>query len=216
MSALYAPILMVHQFGVVVGIFRGKDSGWMPQSRDDGALSWAAVARAHAGHTLFGIILAIIALLLSIELFYWLLPITGGLMLSIPLSWLSGGSRRSKLLKWLGILRAPEEKSPAPILVDLEHQLSALSPQPKQHAFIRLLNNPQLCNWHIAQLPDNANQKPVFHPPRILAEWKVRHADNMQQLESWLEPQEELAFLSQRDCLQQLKSLENNLTKQAV
>lgn len=77
MSALYAPILMVHQFGVVVGIFRGKDSGWMPQSRDDGALSWAAVARAHAGHTLFGIILAIIALLLSIELFYWLLPITG-------------------------------------------------------------------------------------------------------------------------------------------
>jgi hypothetical protein len=38
----------------------------------------------------------------------------------------------------------------------------------------------------------------------------------MQQLESWLEPQEELAFLSQRDCLQQLKSLENNLTKQAV
>ena len=216
MSALYAPILMVHQSGVVVGIFRGKDSGWMPQSRDDGALSWAAVARAHAGHTLFGIILAIIALLLSIELFYWLLPITGGLMLSIPLSWLSGGTRRSKLLKWLGILRAPEEKNPAPILVDLEHQLSALSPQPKQHAFIRLLNNPQLCNWHIAQLPDNANQKPVFHPPRILAEWKVRHADNMQQLESWLEPQEELAFLSQRDCLQQLKSLENNLTKQAV
>ena len=52
MSALYAPILMVHQFGVVVSIFRGKDSGWMPQSRDDGALSWAAVARAHAGHTL--------------------------------------------------------------------------------------------------------------------------------------------------------------------
>ncbi len=216
MSALYAPILMVHQFGVVVGIFRGKDSGWMPQSRDDGALSWAAVARAHAGHTLFGIILAIIALLLSIELFYWLLPITGGLMLSIPLSWLSGGTRRSKLLKWLGILRAPEEKNPAPILVALDHQLSVLSPQPKQHAFLRLLNNPQLCNWHIAQLPDNANQKPVFHPPRILAEWKVHHADNMQQLESWLEPQEELAFLSQRDCLQQLKSLENNLTKQAV
>lgn len=216
MSALYAPILMVHQFGVVVGIFRGKDSGWMPQSRDDGALSWAAVARAHAGHTLFGIILAIIALLLSIELFYWLLPITGGLMLSIPLSWLSGGTRRSKLLKWLGILRAPEEKNPAPILVALDDQLSALSPQPKQHAFLRLLNNPQLCNWHIAQLPDNANQKPVFHPPRILAEWKVNHADNMQQLESWLEPQEELAFLSQRDCLQQLKSLENNLTKQAV
>ncbi len=216
MSALYAPILMVHQFGVVVGIFRGKDSGWMPQSRDDGALSWASVARAHAGHTLFGIILAVIAVLLSKELFYWLLPITGGLMLSIPLSWLSGGARRTKLIKWLGLLRAPEEKFPAPILVALEQQVSELSAQPKQHGFIRLLNDPKLCNWHIAQLPENVSPQQVFHPPRILAEWKVRHADSMQQLELWLEPQEELAFLNQRDCLQQLKSLEDNFTKQAV
>ncbi len=216
MSALYAPILMVHQFGVVVGIFRGKDSGWMPQSRNDGALSWSSVARAHAGHTLFGIILAVIALLLSIELFYWLLPITGGLMLSIPLSWISGGSRRSKLIKWSGLLRCPEEKRPSPILVALDQQLSALPEQPKQHAFIRLINDPQLCKWHIAQLPENAGQPPVFHAPRILAEWKVRHAETMQQLESWLENQEELAFLSQRDCLQQLKSLESNLTKKVI
>ncbi|MCB2427869.1 glucans biosynthesis glucosyltransferase MdoH [Methylophaga pinxianii] len=210
MSALYAPILMVHQFGVVVSIFRGKDSGWMPQSRDDGALSWAAVARAHAGHTLFGIILATISLLLSKELFYWLLPITGGLMLSIPLSWLSGGTRRTKLIKWLGLLRAPEERRPAPILVGLEQQLSQLTHQPYQHAFIRLLRDPELCDWHIAQLPDNSGNPPEFHPPRILAEWKVKHANSMQQLESWLEPAESLAFLNQRDCLQQLKSLEKH------
>ncbi|ODN66787.1 glucans biosynthesis glucosyltransferase MdoH [Methylophaga muralis] len=216
MSALYAPILMVHQFGVVVGIFRGKDSGWMPQSRDDGALNWASVARAHIGHTIFGIILAVISLVLSKELFYWLLPITGGLMLSIPLSWISGGARRSKLIKWLGLLRAPEEKHPAPIIKALEAQLSQLSDQPKQHAFIRLLNDPQLCKWHIAQLPDDAGQRPVFHPPRILAEWKVRHAESMQQLETWLEPAESMAFLSQRDCLQQLKSLEHSFLKQVV
>ncbi len=210
MSALYAPILMVHQFGVVVNIFRGKDSGWMPQSRDDGALSWAAVARAHAGHTVFGIILAIISLLLSREMFYWLLPITGGLMLSIPLSWLSGGARRTKLIKWLGLLRAPEEKSPAPILVALEEQLSQIEPQHQQHAFVRLLHDPRLCEWHIAQLPDNTGKPPEFHPPRILAEWKVKHANSFQQLESWLEPAESLAFLNQRDCLQQLKSLEKH------
>ena len=210
MSALYAPILMVHQFGVVVNIFRGKDSGWMPQSRDDGALSWAAVARAHIGHTVFGIILAIISLLLSKELFYWLLPITGGLMLSIPLSWISGGARRTKLIKWLGILRAPEEKFPAPILVALEKQLSHIEPQHQQHAFVRLLHDPRLCEWHIAQLPDNTGKPPEFHPPRILAEWKVTHANSFQQLESWLEPAESLAFLNQRDCLQQLKSLEKH------
>lgn len=216
MSALYAPILMVHQFGVVVGIFRGKDSGWMPQSRDDGALSWGAVARTHAGHTLFGILLAGIALMLSKELFYWLLPITGGLMLSIPLSWISGGARRTKLIRWLGLLRAPEEKYPAPILVALEKAISQMPAQPKQHAFVRLVNDPQLCKWHTAQLPDNKGQPPVFHPPRVLAEWKVRHAENLQQLETWLEPDESLAFLSQRDCVQQLEKLENQPTRQAV
>lgn len=216
MSALYAPILMVHQFGVVVGIFRGKDSGWMPQSRDDGALSWGAVARTHAGHTLFGILLAGIALMLSKELFYWLLPITGGLMLSIPLSWISGGARRTKLIRWLGLLRAPEEKYPAPILVALEKAISQMPAQPKQHAFVRLVDDPQLCKWHTAQLPDNKGQPPVFHPPRVLAEWKVRHAENLQQLETWLEPDESLAFLSQRDCVQQLEKLDNQLTRQAV
>lgn len=216
MSALYAPILMVHQFGVVVGIFRGKDSGWMPQSRDDGALSWGAVARTHAGHTLFGILLAGIALMLSKELFYWLLPITGGLMLSIPLSWISGGARRTKLIRWLGLLRAPEEKYPAPILVALEKAISQMPAQPKQHAFVRLVNDPQLCKWHTAQLPDNKGQPPVFHPPRVLAEWKVRHAENLQQLETWLEPDESLAFLSQRDCVQLLEKLENQPTRQAV
>lgn len=215
-SALYAPILMVHQFGVVVGIFRGKDSGWMPQSRDDGALSWASVTRAHAGHTLFGILLALIALMMSIELFYWLLPITVGLMLSIPLSWISGGADRTKLIKWLGLLRAPEEKHPAPIITALQAQLTQVSDQPAEHAFIRLINDSQLYEWHIAQLPDTAGQSPTFHPQRILAEWKVRHSNTMQQLESWLEPAESIAFLSQRDCLEQLKSLKNNFIQQVV
>jgi len=208
MSALYAPILMVHQFMVVVGIFRGKDSGWMPQARDDGALSWASATRAHIGHTLFGVILAVIAILLSKQLFYWLLPITSGLMLSIPLSWISGGERRSKWLKPLGLLRAPQEKYPAPILLQLEQQLVQQPPLSRQHAFRRLLQHPALYQWHIAQLPDDAGDPPEFHPPRILAEWKVRHAKDMHQLENWLEPAESIAFLSQRDCLQQLKALD--------
>lgn len=213
MSALYAPILMVHQFMVVVGIFRGKDSGWMPQSRDDGALSWKLAVRAHLGHTLFGAILAIIALLISKQLFYWLLPITSGLMLSIPLSWLSGGKRRSKWLKPLGLLRAPQEKYPAPILLQLEQQLAQQPPLSRQHAFRKLVQHPALYQWHLAQLPDNSDQQPEFHPPRILAEWKVHHAKDMQQLESWLEPAESIAFLCQRDCVQQLKTLDTPVSR---
>lgn len=207
MSGLYAPILMVSQFGVVLSILRGKDSGWMPQSRDDGALSWKSVMHAHAGHTAFGIALALIALLLSKELFYWLLPITFGLMLSIPLSWLSGGARRTKLIKMSGLLRAPEEKHPVQILVELQQNLTKMPQLQNMHAFSRLVNNPPLLKWHLAQLPDIEGQKLNFYTPRIIAEWKLHHADSLQQLESWLEPAEVLTLLSQPDCLEQLKKI---------
>jgi membrane glycosyltransferase len=208
MSALYAPILMVSQFGVVLSILRGKDSGWMPQSRDDGALGWKSVMRAHIGHTLFGIILALIALQLSKELFYWLLPITVGLMLSIPLSWLSGGAGRTKLIRTLGLLRAPEEKRPVAILVNLKQNLVKTPPQQETHAFNRLVNNPQLLRWHLAQLPAPQGDKPDFYAPRIIAEWKLQHAHNLQQLESWLEPAEVLALLNQPKSLAQLQKIE--------
>lgn len=211
MSGLYAPILMVSQFGVVFSILRGKDIGWMPQSRDDGALSWKSVMRAHAGHTLFGIILAAISLLLSKELFYWLLPITSGLILSSPLSWLSGGARRTKLIKIIGLLRAPEEKNPVQILVELKQNLAAMPQLQNMHAFSRLVDNPQLFKWHIAQLPDTEGQKLNFHAPRIIAEWKLHHADSLQQLESWLEPAGVLSLLSQPDCLEQLKKSGSNV-----
>ena len=208
MSGLYAPILMVSQFGVVFSILmRGKDSGWMPQSRDDGALSWKSVMRHHTGHTLFGTALAVISLLLSKELFYWLLPISAGLILSIPLSWLSGGKKRTKLIKMIGLLRAPEEKKPVQILVELKRKL-AETPQPqKMDVLRRLVNNPQLFKWHISQLPDIQGEKLNFDPPGIIAEWKLHHADSLQQLESWLEPAEALALLSHPDCLNKLQSI---------
>jgi len=69
------------------------------------------------------------------------------------------------------------------------------------------VNNPQLFKWHIAQLPDIEGQKMNFYAPRIIAEWKLHHADSLQQLESWLEPTEVMALLSQPDCLAQLKKI---------
>nr|WP_321397171.1 glucans biosynthesis glucosyltransferase MdoH [uncultured Desulfobacter sp.] len=205
MSGLYAPILMVSQFGVVFSILRGKDSGWMPQSRDDGALSWKSVMHTHAGHTVFGIALAAISLLLSKELFYWLLPITAGLILSIPLSWLSGGTKRTNFIKKIGLLRAPEEKDPVQILVELKRKLAEMPQPQKMHTLSRLVNNPQLFKWHISQLRDTKDEKLNFHEPSIIAEWKLHHADSLQQLESWLKPAETLALLSHPDCLDQLR-----------
>jgi membrane glycosyltransferase len=206
MSALYAPILMVSQFGAVVSIFRGKDSGWMPQSRNGTALSWRSVARVHLGHSVFGLILAAIAWLISSELFYWLLPITAGLALSIPLSWLSGACR-SKWFSNAGLLLAPEEKHPDPILVQLEQELAAIPPQETTSVLTRLIHHPELCAWHIAQLPGAKGLKPVFHVPTVTAEWKAQHADSLAQLETWLEPAETMAVVSRPDFIEKIKTI---------
>jgi membrane glycosyltransferase len=209
-SALYAPILMVSQFGVVFSILRGKDGGWLPQSREDGALGWRSVMRHHAGHTLFGTTLAVISLLLGKALFFWLLPVSAGLILSIPLSWLSGGARRTKWIKMTGLLRAPEEKKPARILVQLKQKLAELPHPQKTGVLNRLLNDPRLFEWHLSQLPDTQGEKQNLDPPRIIAEWKLYHADSIRQLESWLEPAETMALLRDPDCLNQLQRIGNN------
>ncbi|MCX4188515.1 glucans biosynthesis glucosyltransferase MdoH [Methylophaga sp. OBS4] len=213
LSALYAPILMVAQFGVVCKIIMGKDSGWHPQSRNDGELNWSQAYRAHHGHTLFGILLAAIAYSNSLALFYWLLPITGGLMLSIPLSWLSGGTKRSFAFTRLGLLRAPEEKYPNDILVKLDEVIKTMPPQDPVQAPLQFLNSHQaLCKWHLAQLPLLDAHKPgEFHAPSVTADWKIQQAASLEQLQAWLEPAELLALLSQDSHIKKMKS--NGLVK---
>jgi membrane glycosyltransferase len=206
-SGLYAPILMVSQFTVVFSILRGKDGGWLPQSREDGALGWKPVARHHAGHTLFGTALAVLSLLLSKALFFWLLPISAGLILSIPLSWISGGARRTKWLKMSGLLRAPEEKDPVPILAQLKQKLADTPKLRKTGGLTRLVNDPYLFAWHLSQLPDTRGETQTFDPARIIAEWKLQHADSIKHLESWLEPAEALALLRHTDCLNRIQRI---------
>ncbi len=181
LSALYAPILMVSQFGVVYSIFRGKDSGWTPQMRDDGALPWTTVIRTHLFHTLFGIVLAIIAYVLSEALFYWLLPITAGLLLSIPLSWISGGANRTRLLHWLRLLRSPEERYGQAEIVTQFNQKRPSNADNNRSALALLMENETLYNWHSAQLATSP-RKAEFDADAVTGEWKMNHAKSYDNL----------------------------------
>ncbi|MFN2330233.1 MAG: hypothetical protein ABR612_15095, partial [Chromatocurvus sp.] len=180
LSALYAPILMVAQFHVIWAVLLGHDSGWNPQRRDDGALDWATAFRAHRGHMLFGAVLALIAWEISQPLFYWLLPITLGLVLAAPLSWISGGSRRGRVFAWVGLLRAPQEKRPAPVLLRMQAELDLLPAEPGGSALRRLAADPALLAWHQSQLHQpSAVSKPVmadFKASAVTAVWKAEHA----------------------------------------
>ncbi len=200
LSALYAPILMLSQFQVVYGVFKGKDSGWKPQSRDDGATSWGVAARAHFSHTVFGIVLAGGALFLSPQLFYWSLPISFGLVLSIPLSWLSGGRKRGNVIRYFGLLRAPEEKRPHPIVV-LQHRYSTDLTQPRFEAALpsltRLMSDASLFYWHLAQTPEDESNK-EFCRAWICAEWQIMNSDSINSLLAHLSEEECIAILQHR------------------
>jgi hypothetical protein len=106
-----------------------------------------------------------------------------------------------------GLLRAPEEKDPVPILAQLKQKLADTPKLRKTGALTRLVNDPHLFEWHLSQLPDTREEKQTFDPARIIAEWKLQHADNIRQLESWLEPPEALALLRHPDCLNRIQRI---------
>ncbi len=200
LSALYAPIMMLSQSHVVWQVLRGKDAGWHPQSRDDGKVGLGEVLRAHWAHTVVGGVLAGIAWLLSPQLFFWLLPITAGLVLSVPLSWISGGARGGRVLDVPGLLRAPQERRSCVVLTRLQAELALLpDPQPAgSHGLLQLALDQPLRDWHLAQLtPHDAAVLPGdFNPARITAQWKVQHAGSLVELQAWLTAEEQRALLA--------------------
>ena len=84
-SALLAPIWMLIQTKFIWEILLGRDSGWLAQQREAGDTSLMITARDHIGHTAAGLILGVATFAISAEVCLWLLPVWGGLCLSIPL-----------------------------------------------------------------------------------------------------------------------------------
>jgi membrane glycosyltransferase len=211
LSALYAPILMSAQTHVIWTVLRGSDTGWTTQRRDDGSLGWIAAMRVHRGQVLVGVTLALIAWLVNEYLFYWLLPITLGLVFAVPLSWASGGGRGSRFLARLGLLRAPDEKRPAPVLARLRGELERLPERGDEAALRRLARDPLLLAWHRAQLaPARTNPALAdFNAAAVTANWKAEHADSLDELCHWLEPAETLALINRPSGLDLLESLQD-------
>src|SRR3954452_5456434 len=116
LSALIAPILMVIQSGAVFQILLGRDTGWQPQRRDDGSIPTRDIVRRHRLHTALGLIAGISAFSIATSLFLWMSPTIVGLVLAIPLSWLSGQLEAGLALKQMGLLMTPEETRTPPVV----------------------------------------------------------------------------------------------------
>jgi len=89
LSALLAPIRMLFHTQFVAGALTGGALGWKSPPRDDAEIGWNEALRRHGGHSLLGILWTACVYWLNPSFALWLAPITGALVLSIPVSVLS-------------------------------------------------------------------------------------------------------------------------------
>ncbi|MET0432030.1 MAG: glucans biosynthesis glucosyltransferase MdoH [Hyphomicrobium sp.] len=118
-SMLIAPIFMVTQTVGSAEILAGRDSGWKPQKRNDGALTFDDAMWFARWHTAIGGIAGAIAWTVSPPLLAWMSPVILGLVLAGPVSWLTA-RRAGPIERWA--LATNEDRKPPPVIVDAGHR----------------------------------------------------------------------------------------------
>jgi membrane glycosyltransferase len=204
LSALMAPILMLIQSGSVFQILLGRDTGWQPQRRDDGSIPLRDIVRRHLWHTLLGILTGLSAILIATSLFLWMSPTILGLVLAIPLSWLSGQLGAGLVLKRLGLLVMPAERRPPEIAL----RANALQADNARAGFddhdsLTVLHRDRAFRErHESMLPHVPHrQRGEFDPDRVLAEAKIIDAETLEEAMRWLSRRERMIVLHDRALL---------------
>jgi membrane glycosyltransferase len=204
LSGLIAPILMVVQSGSVFQILLGRDTGWNPQRRDDGSIPLKDIVRRHRWHTALGLVAGVSAFLISTSLFLWMSPTILGLVLAIPLSWISGSLTAGLVLKRLGLLMTPAETKPPPIVV----HANALQAENEKLGFddadslLVLHRDPDFRERHEAMLPHRSHRgRGEFQTDQVMAEAKIIDASSVEDAIRWLKPKERMVVLGDRALL---------------
>jgi membrane glycosyltransferase len=209
-SAALASIMMVIQSGSVLQILSGRDTGWNPQRRDDGSISFASIVRRHRSHTALGVITLLAAGLISPSLVIWMSPTIAGLILSIPLSWASGQRWIGVGLRRVGLLTTPEETRTPAIIARanaLAEQL-AITGHDNDDGLRAIASDAAFRESHELFLPDaSRRQRGHFDANEAIAIAKLNDARSVDEACAWLKQRERLAVLSDRALIAMLARL---------
>lgn len=155
-SALIAPIMMLFQTKIVFDILLGIDAGWNAQNRDATGTPWLIAFKRHIGHVILGILTSAVIYLYIPTLFYWILPITIGLILSVFISVWSSKESVGKWAKKCHLFIIPEEYEKPTILKMAEQaNQNITNVKPKEQGIDLLIKNPQYQALHIYMLSVN-------------------------------------------------------------
>lgn len=125
LSVLLAPVQMLFNTRFVTEILMGRDVPWNAQSRDAGSVDWGGIFKAYAVPTAIGVIWAMLALRINPAFFWWLSPVTFGLMGAIPLSALLSMASIGQQLARMKLFIIPAESHPHHVVTHLEKNIGA-------------------------------------------------------------------------------------------
>jgi membrane glycosyltransferase len=138
-SALLAPIRMLFHTQFVTRALLGWNVQWKSPSRDDAETTWGEAFRRHGWQTLLGIAWASCVYWLNPAFLWWLLPIVGALIISIPLSVYSSRVALGRALRDHFLI--PEEQEP-PREISRAHE--AIGKPPASPNFAAAVADPEV------------------------------------------------------------------------
>jgi len=209
LSALVAPIMMLIHSGAVISILLGQDSGWNPQRRGDGSLPVKYLIYRHRWHMTFGILLTIVAYFNSLALLAWLSPAILGMLLSVPLSMLTGSWRIGAMVKKLKLLRTPYEHEVPDIRQAMDETRvtyeNIISESPD---LVNVVSDPK---WHAVHLAfiDRVPTRPrgQVNTVEATAAMKISEATSLNEAIGFLTKQEKALVLGTPPLFQALSKL---------
>jgi membrane glycosyltransferase len=128
-SALLAPIRMLFHTRFVVTALLGRAVGWKSPSREDAETSWSEALRRHGLQTAFGIAWLALVYWLEPAYVWWLTPVAGALIVSIPISVYTSRATLGSRARRGGLFVIPEETSPPPE-IDATQRYARQAPPP--------------------------------------------------------------------------------------
>jgi membrane glycosyltransferase len=163
-SALVAPIRMLFHTQFVIAALMGWPIQWKSPPREDAETTWGEALRRHGWHTLLGLVWTAAVYWLNPLFLWWLLPVVGALMLSIPLSVYSSRVSLGRRLREAHLFVIPEEsRPPAELRETLERFEQAKAPAGLSEAVVDPVTNATACALGVVRMKQSAKVRSEHH-----------------------------------------------------
>ncbi len=124
-SALLAPVRMAFYSGFVLRNMLGQAVGWGGGADAQGETTWRRAVRYHGFDVLMASVWAAGVYWLEPAAFWWLTPVAGALVFSLPLSVWTSRAALGIRARSAGWLLTPDELNPPPVVDRVEAELAA-------------------------------------------------------------------------------------------